>query len=215
MNIELTKEQVQYIDRRLENEGVIYWDVRIELLDHVVSDIEKRTNLAEKFEDAIYPSFVSLGFNGSFKSLVELRKKLFIKLNKKIIKTFFRSSKTICIYILFLAACYIFVDKKWLGQIFLIAFLAVFCLVPVFSLFNYKKVFKSASLFGSFSFQSFLLSLLNCALFFPKFFGIEKLSTIYFSILIAVLFCLIYTGYKTFLDSYLKTNRMYLKLMEE
>ena len=214
--MELTKQQ---IDHRLEKNGIKYWDVRIELLDHVVSDVEKRTNLGEKFEDAIYHSFVSLGFNGSFKSLVERRKKLCIKLNKKIvkreIKTFFTSPKTICIYILFLAVFYIFADEKLLGKIFLIAFLVIFCLVTIFGLINYKKVFKSVSLLGSFRFLTFLLSTLNAALFFPKFFGIEKLPTIYFSIFIAVLFPLIYVGYKTFFDSYLKTNRMYLKLMEE
>jgi hypothetical protein len=40
--MELTKEQVHYIENRLENEGIKYWDIRIEMLDHVVSDVENR-----------------------------------------------------------------------------------------------------------------------------------------------------------------------------
>ena len=38
---ELSKAQIQYIDNRLENAGIKYWDIRIKMLDHVVSDLEK------------------------------------------------------------------------------------------------------------------------------------------------------------------------------
>lgn len=40
--MELTKQQIKYIDHRLENDGIKYWDIRIEMLDHVVSDVEER-----------------------------------------------------------------------------------------------------------------------------------------------------------------------------
>jgi hypothetical protein len=92
MNIELTKEQVQYIDRRLENDGVIYWDVRIELLDHVVSDIEKKLTLKNsenEFEEFVQESFVAIGwkenFNGSSfeKILKETLKNLVKKYRKQ------------------------------------------------------------------------------------------------------------------------------------
>ena len=49
--MEIAKEQIQYIDDRLENEGIKYWDIRIELLDHVVSDIEKRMKVENSEND--------------------------------------------------------------------------------------------------------------------------------------------------------------------
>ncbi|ARV15918.1 hypothetical protein [Polaribacter sp. SA4-12] len=76
--MELTKEQIQYIDNRLEKDGMKYWDIRIEVLDHVVSDVENRLkskNVNETdFKNVVQESFVSFGwkenFNGSsFKNL--------------------------------------------------------------------------------------------------------------------------------------------------
>jgi hypothetical protein len=39
--MKITKEQIKYIDHRLENNGLKYWDIRIEMVDHVVSDLKK------------------------------------------------------------------------------------------------------------------------------------------------------------------------------
>lgn len=38
--MQLTKEQIQEIDNRLKKDGIKYWDLRIGLLDHVVTDVE-------------------------------------------------------------------------------------------------------------------------------------------------------------------------------
>jgi hypothetical protein len=35
MNMELTKQQIQHIDHRLENEGIKYWDLRT--MQHLVN----------------------------------------------------------------------------------------------------------------------------------------------------------------------------------
>ena len=64
--MELTKKQVLHIESLLEKNGVKFWDIKIELLDHVVTDVEKRVELGEKFEDAIQNSFISLGWEGNF-----------------------------------------------------------------------------------------------------------------------------------------------------
>ncbi|WP_159949862.1 hypothetical protein [Polaribacter septentrionalilitoris] len=64
--MELTKEQIKHIDHRLENEGIKYWDIRIELLDHVVSDVEKRLETGEDFKKAVHKSFIGLGWKGTF-----------------------------------------------------------------------------------------------------------------------------------------------------
>ena len=67
--MELTKEQIKFIDHRLEKEGIKYWDIRIEVLDHVVSDVEKRLEKDQEFKKIVNNSFISLGWNGSFDDL--------------------------------------------------------------------------------------------------------------------------------------------------
>ncbi|WP_299524257.1 hypothetical protein [Winogradskyella sp.] len=45
--MELTKEQIQYIDNYLKDKGIKYWDVRIEMVDHLVSDMENYSGLVD------------------------------------------------------------------------------------------------------------------------------------------------------------------------
>ncbi|MHB0756506.1 hypothetical protein [Polaribacter sp. M15] len=87
--MELSKEQIQYIEHRLENEGVKYWDIRIELLDHVVSDLEKnlKENSSEaNFKKMVQNSFIFLGWNGSFDDLTKQR---LFGINKIVRKQYF------------------------------------------------------------------------------------------------------------------------------
>ena len=80
--MELTKEQIQYIENRLENEGVKYWDIRIEMLDHIVTDVENQMQKSEKFNIAVQNSFIDLGWKNSFKQLME-RKQIQYQKNYK------------------------------------------------------------------------------------------------------------------------------------
>ena len=43
--MELTTAQIQLIDERLKRRGIKYWDLRIEMIDHVVSDVEKNAKI--------------------------------------------------------------------------------------------------------------------------------------------------------------------------
>ena len=40
--LKLTKEQITYIDDYLKHHKVKYWDIRIELLDHIVTTVEEK-----------------------------------------------------------------------------------------------------------------------------------------------------------------------------
>ena len=44
----LSKEELQFIDNYLENSGVIYMDVRLELTDHIASAIEEELDIKYK-----------------------------------------------------------------------------------------------------------------------------------------------------------------------
>ena len=39
--MELTKEQLQQIDERLKSGGIKYWDLRLEMIDHIATDLEQ------------------------------------------------------------------------------------------------------------------------------------------------------------------------------
>jgi hypothetical protein len=54
--MELNKEQIEHIDYVLEKKGIQYWDLRIEMIDHIVSDIENHAtsdNFKKEFENAL------------------------------------------------------------------------------------------------------------------------------------------------------------------
>jgi len=67
--MELTKEQIKYIDNQIERYGVEYWDVRIELVDHTVSYVENNLENQEDFKKVVHEAFVSLGWKGTFSHL--------------------------------------------------------------------------------------------------------------------------------------------------
>jgi hypothetical protein len=216
----LTEQQIQYIDHRLENEGVKYWDIRIEMLDHVVSDVEKRIDGGENFNDAIKNSFIFLGHNGSFEDLIKNRQKLYQKLNNKSFikefKLFFTSFKSLFSFILIMLISYLFQDEKSVIKILIASSMIAFLLVTIFSLIHSKKVFKSASLLANFNFLTISLSLFNCFIFFPKvFMDIEKLSNTYLALVVVIIYPFFYVSYKNFFKGYKKINATYLKLIKE
>ncbi|MCA0131316.1 hypothetical protein [Winogradskyella alexanderae] len=45
--MKLTKEEVQFIDKYLKEGGIKYWDIRLEMVDHLVSDIESYEGSAD------------------------------------------------------------------------------------------------------------------------------------------------------------------------
>jgi hypothetical protein len=51
--MELTKEQIQEIENYIESNGVDFIDLKIELLDHIVSDVEHKINKGFSFESAL------------------------------------------------------------------------------------------------------------------------------------------------------------------
>ena len=67
--MKLTESHIQEIDNRLKKDGVKYWDIRIEMLDHVVTDVENRLENGEELEKAITNSFIALGWKGNLKHL--------------------------------------------------------------------------------------------------------------------------------------------------
>ncbi len=95
----LTKENIQFIDNYLGNSGIIYNDVRLEMVDHIAAGIEEQMNTGD-----------TRGFYAIFKDyMVENKQtilnnhKMFIKAtDKRVIKTLFKQLFSIKGWLLFI-----------------------------------------------------------------------------------------------------------------
>ena len=66
--MELTKDQIQYIDNLLKKEGIKYWDIRIEMIDHIATDIEQNAE-SDDFTIELKNSLNHLGWLGNLSYL--------------------------------------------------------------------------------------------------------------------------------------------------
>lgn len=102
--MELTKEQIKYIDNQIEKYGVEYWDVRVELVDHTVSYVENNLKRKEDFKKIVHKAFVRLGWKGTFSHLNTQGWKSTNKLYRRIyfngFVDFFKSVKNLTILII-------------------------------------------------------------------------------------------------------------------
>lgn len=69
--MKLTSENIDFIDNYLKNSEVIYYDIRMEMLDHIATAIEQKMNSEQ------------LDFYDAFKSYMLLNKKEILKGNKE------------------------------------------------------------------------------------------------------------------------------------
>jgi len=74
--MKLTKEQIQFIDTYLENSDVVFADIRMEMVDHVASDIEDRMRASTTSD-----------FYNVFKGYMVQNKAQLLKENKQFLKS--------------------------------------------------------------------------------------------------------------------------------
>ena len=101
----LTKDQVLFVEKYLIELGVKYWDVRIELIDHIVSEIEE--SITQDFEQTVVDAANKLGYKSYTinKRLGEKTKELGRKYNtvlKNKMKLFFVSKNTVVVAFIFI-----------------------------------------------------------------------------------------------------------------
>ncbi len=85
--MELTKNQIKEIDQILKQKGIRYWDARLEMIDHIVTDVEKKLDAGEEYKKALKEAIELLGWN---KNLHALNNKLCRTVNKKYRSLYFR-----------------------------------------------------------------------------------------------------------------------------
>lgn len=127
--MQLTKEQIQKIDNRLHKKGIVYWDLRTEMVDHIVSDIEENAETND-FKIELEKSLEKVGWQ---KGLYGVNQDGWKNVNRKYRKAFFNEIVNI-------------VKRPsnfvWLVALFTIQYFLSNCLdKKVFDIFNYVLFF--------------------------------------------------------------------------
>ena len=127
--MKLTTEDIKFIDTYLENSDVIYADIRMEMVDHVASDIEDRMNAGDT------RSFYEVFKDYMVENKAQLLKdnKQFLKsADKKIGQTFLKELKKPITPLLFLASCIGFYQNSNLET-----FMVCLSIVPLIGLIGF------------------------------------------------------------------------------
>ena len=220
--MELTTKQIQYIENRLKNEEVKYWDIRIEMLDHIVTDVEHQLQKGEKFNTAVQNSFVALGwkenFNGSgFEGIIHQRNKDYGKLSRKnyrsFCKTIFSKPKMLLFVTMMFSSCYLlsFFDKFIL---YVIGLYLIIMGVGVLFFLTKHRVFRSIQMNHALIKATFSLSILNMFIYLPKMFEVDILKyPVLISMIASIIIIHSVVGGLFFLQEYKKINTIYKKLI--
>ena len=206
--MELTKTQIQEIDNRLKKDGIKYWDIRIEMLDHVVTDVENRLENGEELEKAITNSFISLGWKGNLK---HLNRKGWQNTNDKYrrehfkgILNYFKSFKNIFLFVVSVSMLF-YLSNTLTFKVFKNICVTLFSLPIILIAFLYIKQFskkykKSVNL----DYGSFYLTLSYMIL--PSVFSIfnnqqEFAQKIIWIVILSIHFLSIHSGYNLYKKS--------------
>jgi hypothetical protein len=208
--MKLTKEQITYIDDYLKHHKVKYWDIRIELLDHIVSTVEEKMEQGTSFDDAMIEVHQSFGNSmkmlwntgveysifvnsDGYKDLIEDKRKSLFKNYRRLVKkewiSFFKSFNLLIPYV-GLVFLFVLLYLNLPSKTFSIFAFSIPVLQLVFLLLNLYKtqsLRKSAILEVSFSNYSFSIFALYNFINIFNFFDIDKSNIALFLLIITII----------------------------
>jgi hypothetical protein len=235
--MKLTKEQITYIDNYLKHHKVKYWDIRIELLDHIVTTVEEKLDQGILFDDAMIEVHKSFGnsmkmfwnsgieygifANGlGYKSLIEDKRNSLLKNYKRLVKnewTLFFKSVNMLIPNLGLVLIFVLLYLNLPTKIFAIFAFSIPVLQLIFLLLNLYKtrsLKKSAILEVSFSQYSFSIFILYNFINFFNFFDVDKSKIALFLLIITIIqLPFTYVNTKVFEKQMLDFKQQYKKFV--
>jgi hypothetical protein len=183
--MEITKEQILYIDKRLKKEGIKYWDIRIEMVDHVVSDLEKNAKTSD-FKIELEVTLKKMGWSGNLSDIHreswKNANRHYRKMYHKGFVYFFKKLKNFSILATSLLVFYVvseMISFKGFKNLSFILFLAPM----VFVLIAFKNYGRSVNL--DYGFSYFLMSFLILNIF-PSLF-IDQTETVQKSVWFMIL----------------------------
>lgn len=212
--MELNKEQIELIDKRLKSGGIKYWDLRLEMIDHIATDLEENA-ISNDFKRELNNSLKRIGY---YNNLYNLNTQGWQNVNKyyrkkyiENIKNYFKSPAIILLVILGVIINYFLFDYLPLKTFKLINLSSyIIVSIPFFILtikLWFKKYGKSIHLdYGIFYF-GFALIMINLPLQISGYLDVfyQKI----FLILLLPLFTLAtFSGYQLFKESIQKVERI-------
>jgi hypothetical protein len=212
--MELKKNQIEEIDQTLKKNGIKYWDLRIEMIDHIVSDIEDNAQTND-FEKELTFSLKRIGWLGNFP---EINRKGWQNVNRKYrreyhkgFRNFFKKPKNVLIFILCSLLFYViseaisFKSFKSLS-FFLFASPLVFAFV-FFIKSLYKKHGRSVNL--DYGFMYLIMSFLVLQSFPTLFKGeSEDIQKTMWFVLLPIHSLAFYSGYNLYKKAISKVEKM-------
>jgi len=109
--MEITKQHIQIIDDHFKNNGIKYWDLRIEMIDHLVSDIEQNS-ISEDFKSEFSKSLKRANWSGDLSRVnregwQNVNRKYRSEYHKGFID-FFKNYKNVSIFVIGFLSFYFF-----------------------------------------------------------------------------------------------------------
>lgn len=213
--MKLSKAQIQEIDQRLKKGGIKYWDVRIEMVDHLVTDIEERgvtNNFEEELQKALKRANWHYDLNEintqSWKNTNKLYRRKFFKE----IWRFISSIKGITLLLLFVSSHYYF-STIVSHKTYIIVSYILFVLPILFYLYLsmhiwLKKYGRSVHIdYGlNYMLSSFLLLQAIPQSVFKN--ATDDTQKLIWLILLPSYFIMMYAGYKGFQSAFKKVKQM-------
>ena len=146
--MKLTAEQITYIENYIKSFGIKYYEVYMEILDHMILGVEAilEENIEISFEDAVLKAkvdgFGKKGFRGMMDEKLKLARNQARKQNNKMIKEYFTFPKimmTVAVFVGYFLFLHLFEDPKLpnLLSISVVAFLSIFQIIYTY---KYRKI---------------------------------------------------------------------------
>ncbi|OZV70800.1 hypothetical protein [Winogradskyella aurantia] len=221
--MKLNKTHIERIDTYLKKQGIGYWDIRLEMIDHIACEMEEKEGHHD-FETLFKYTLDKLGWSGHLKYLERQRLKT---INAKVRAAYFRNfaelftqAKSLILVLLFVWVYYLVFQNANLN-VFKWFSLLLFGLPILYYTLHYAvmsvKIKKSGYLLYSYFYIIF--SMLMCNLFYqlPKPDGIIEVSLqthnviIFFTTIFNVLF--IVSGIKIYRQTSQEYKAIYTKLI--
>ncbi len=202
--MKLTEEQIQKIDILLKTKGIQYWDLRIEMIDHIVSDIEVNAT-STNFQVEFQKSLKRIGWDNNLQNINKKGWKEVNNLYRRefgvIFLDFFKSVRKIIFLVV--SFCFFYsisqtVIFKLFKTINIILFIVPIIIFLGFSTWTYvKKYGKSVHVnYGIFYFSISFLTM-NIIVQFMSYFS-EKTQIIIWLFLTPIYLIGMYSGYVIF-----------------
>ncbi|AXT18557.1 hypothetical protein D7030_07070 [Flavobacteriaceae bacterium AU392] len=223
--MKLNQEEIKFIDDYFIKNGIKYWDIRMEMVDHIASDIEENFGINKNFYSAFDSSIEKLGWEGDYlKDIQILRLKAINKnMRRQYFKEFaniFKNTNTLIVSVLGILF-YWYVYARLNTSIFKIISLVLFFTPAVIYVLNFfliflKKAYKSGNLLYSSFYVFFSFLMLNMVVQFSQPEGAFQVTLatqktiLFFVTIINTLFT--YAGVKVHIHTMRKTKTIYKKL---